>query len=544
MKLFTQMKMLALMAGAMWITEVGATIAPNKVSSGDLVISKVFYSASKNSGGSGNYVAGQYVEIYNNREEEIDITGMYVALVESESANSAYTAAAIEADPELKAALSGKIVVKQIFQIPTDATYTVGAGKSFIICNSATDHTAAAVTGHDLSKADFEVKTTNAKYPHNDEVKAINLVYTFSPALDFMNLTPTGTSSASILLLKNNDAAIITAEESLVYGKGKTTGNRFALVNPYYTIDAVEILGNVKDKGVDVSMKRLGETYDKGYATTTAVGGYNGETVYRKTAFIMPDGRKVLYDTNNSSVDFQASGTIQPRAYDDELAELTEDKITIPESGFLVFRPEKNFFGSNDVTFTYVTANVKNSDLTYNEYKGTEELLAASNFIVVGEPGEYSVYYSEAQPTKKIPSNVLTWSEEDSKEFTGSQNTRIAYKWVNTAEKVGFQRVEKTTEGLYNYVTFSGDDRLYITITPKMAEAFCEANGVKSADDLDFLAWHGTKPKVNDVKALTTVVNRQSDAYYTLDGRQVRVLKPGKVYICRQADGTMIKIMR
>ena len=539
MKIFTQIKTLALVAGMMMTTEANATIASNKVSSGDLVISKVFYSASKNASGSGNYIAGQYIEIYNNREEEVEISGMYVALVESESAASAYTQAAIEADADLKSMLGGKIVVKQIFQIPTDKTYTVGAGKSIIICNSAIDHTTGAVTGHDLSGADFEVKTTNAKYPHNDAVPAMTLVYTMTPSLDFMNLSYTGTSSAGVVLLKNNASAVVTAEDKLVYGYNKDKGNLFALVNPYYAIDAVEILGNVKSKGVDATLKRLNDTYDAGIASTTAEGGYNGETVYRKTAFVMADGRKVLYDTNNSSVDFQASAAIQPRAFDEELAGLTEGTITIPATGYLVFRPEKSVFGEKDLTFTYITANAKNSDLAYNEYKGTDELLASSNFIVVGTPGVHKIYYSEAQATKKIPSNALTWSDEDSKEFTSaSQKTRIIYKWVDTAEKTGFQRVAKTSEGLYNFATFSGDDRLYLYITPAMATAFFAANGADSAENLDFLVWHGTKPDLTGVKTVDAAEKASATgAIYDINGNRVNLMQKGNVYI---VDGKKI----
>jgi hypothetical protein len=33
-------------------------------------------------------------------------------------------------------------------------------------------------------------------------------------------------------------------------------------------------------------------------------------------------------------------------------------------------------------------------------------------------------------------------------------------------------------------------------------------------------------------------------AYFTLDGRQAKTLVPGKIYICRQADGTIAKIRR
>jgi hypothetical protein len=241
----------------------------------------------------------------------------------------------------------------------------------------------------------------------------------------------------------------------------------------------------------------------------------------------------VLYDTNNSSVDFQSSSTIQPRAYDDELSGVTEASITIPETGYLVFRPETSVFGESDLTFTYVTANAKNSDLTYNEFKGTDELLANTNFIVIGQPGTHKVYYSEAQASKKIPSNALTWSDEDSKEFTSaSQKTRIIYKWVDTTEKTGFQRVAKTAEGLYNYAEFSGDDRLYLYITPAMATAFFAANGADSADNLDFLVWHGKKPDLTGVKTVDAAVKATATgAIYDINGNKVNLMQKGNVYI-------------
>lgn len=240
-------------------------------------------------------------------------------------------------------------------------------------------------------------------------------------------------------------------------------------------------------------------------------------------ACITPDGRKVLYDTNNSSVDFQSSSTIQPRVYDDEPSGVTESSITIPETGYLVLRPEKCVFGEEGLTFTYVTANAKNSDLTYNEYKGTEELLAASNFIVIGQPGTHKVFYSEAQASKKIPSNVLTWSEEDTKELTGSQKTRSIYKWVCTAEKVGFQRVPKTEEDLYNVATFSGDDRLYLTLTTAMVDAFYAANDATSAQAFDFIKWHGTTPTLTGIQAVNAGAAKAAAGVkkYVKDGRLV-----------------------
>ena len=487
--------MLALVAGMMMTSNANAQEV-KKPDSGSILISKVYYAGGKVNGS--NYQLDLYVELYNNTADIVDVSGMYLGLLESDAAASAYTAEAVEADESLSS-FKGKAVLKQIFQLPgsTDAPFTLEPGKSILVCSSAIAHDG----GKDLSGAEVEVKTTNSKYAHSETAQEAKLIYTYAATVDFMNLNPAG--PASMVLLKNNASAIKAADEDLVFARGKDKGSKYALANLYYCVDAVDILANNKTKGIDATTKRFSTTgtYDTGYTSTTTGGTYVGETLYRKTAFITKDGRKVLYDTNNSSVDFQCSATVLPREYDEEVQGMTEVEITIPETGYLVFRPEKNVCAGDDVTFSYLTGNKKNSDLTYNEFKGSEELLAASNFIVVGRPGTHKVLYSEAQPTKKIPTNMLTWSEEDSKELTGSQATRSIYKWVNTAEKVGLQRVPATAEGKYNYATFSGEDRLYITLTADMVNAFYAANGADSAENFEFIVWHGSQPAaVEDIK--------------------------------------------
>ena len=74
-----------------------------------------------------------------------------------------------------------------------------------------------------------------------------------------------------------------------------------------------------------------------------------------------------------------------------------------------------------------------------------------------------------------------------------------------TAEKVGFQRVPKTTEGLYNVATFNGDNRLYITLTTAMVDAFYAANDATSAEAFDFIKWHGSKPTTDAIESVNAV---------------------------------------
>ena len=74
-------------------------------------------------------------------------------------------------------------MLKQVFQLPKDESI-LQPGKSILVCNSAINHTALAVVGHDLSGADYEVKTTNAKYTHNADVPALTKAYSFNAATD------------------------------------------------------------------------------------------------------------------------------------------------------------------------------------------------------------------------------------------------------------------------------------------------------------------------------------------------------------------------
>lgn len=49
------------------------------------------------------------------------------------------------------------------------------------------------------------------------------------------------------------------------------------------------------------------------------------------------------------------------------------------------------------------------------------------------------------------------------------------------------------------------------------------------------------KSSATAIRGIQTATNR-SATYFTLDGRQAKTLKPGSIYICRQADGTVTKI--
>ena len=230
---------MALAASALLLCATGADAKAKKPSggsvTGDIVISKVFYSGSirLNDATPKNYMFHQYVELYNNSADTLDVSGLYLAFPNSDSATNAWTA------EEMQTAHKDSIVVKQIFQIPAEPTCLLDPGKSLVITNCAVDHSEIAVGNVNLSSADFEVKSTNKSYVelHNDAVPALSLIYSPTAALDFMNILNPGPSGVILL------AADTKIDDCpLTYAKGKTTGNQYKIVPAFKTIDCVDIV--------------------------------------------------------------------------------------------------------------------------------------------------------------------------------------------------------------------------------------------------------------------------------------------------------------
>ena len=238
----------------------------------DIVIGKIAAAGSKD-GNNRNYLAGRYVELYNQADNAVDVSGLYIGLLETTSPQP-YTLDNLHEDYA-----DSVVIVKQVFQIPADKPYMVAPGGTVLLTNSATDHSDVNEFEYDLTDANFESKDETGKPMNTPAVPA--LITSFS-----------------------------------VYGK--TTGSLYYLCVPKRVIlDGVDYLKN-KATGVDVSAKRLYADIDAGYTNTETISGYTGEVVYRRTASIAADGHKILMDTNNSLNDFKVSTTIKPRQYDEE----------------------------------------------------------------------------------------------------------------------------------------------------------------------------------------------------------------------------------
>lgn len=273
----------------------------------DIIISKIYYAGSVYEGTSRAYTAGQYMELYNQSAAPIDVSGLYIGFTETDNPQ-AYTL-----DNLHEAYADTVLLVKQIFQIPSEKPFMVQPGGTVLITNSAVDHSDVSQFEYSLLDADFEAKDSRARIQNNPDTPTLPVVYCSYSNMTYVNFQNTGLMG--IVLFRTNDDII--DDWPLVYPYGKTIGNLFKLLPKRYVIDGVECLPNKTNTGPEPSSKRLYSDIDAGYVYINASNGRSGEVVYRRTARVTDDGRKILADTNNSSADFQVSTTIRPREYDE-----------------------------------------------------------------------------------------------------------------------------------------------------------------------------------------------------------------------------------
>lgn len=275
------------------------TLGVTRSKKASLLVSKIYYAGCKDRNNR-NYVAGRYLELYNNSADSINVAGLYIGLVESESAASGVVYP-FGQTPDA-------IYLKQVFRIPTATAHWLAPGHALVIANSAIDHSANNADGYerDLTTADYEAKQINAT--NNPATPALDLIYTTFPSLTQMNLTQGGLTSV-VLFNAPHDHTF-----TQVYKLGKTSGNRFIQLPTAWVTDAVEVL-RYNPTAIDITEKRLYNHLDAGYTHITAVSGYSGQMVVRQVASTTATGRKILIDTNNSTNDFTLSTSLPLRTY-------------------------------------------------------------------------------------------------------------------------------------------------------------------------------------------------------------------------------------
>lgn len=523
MKIFTPIRTFALIVGLSLLgadAHAKAEKPSGGSTSGDLVISKVFYNNMVNDAAK-SFILANYIELYNNSDKELDITGIYIGLADNTAATSSTTYPNPWTAANMQTAHKDSIALKQIFQIPTDKTYTLEPGKSLVVCNSALNHTTVASKAPDLSEADFEVKSQLSTYKdnHNDAVPELIQVFSYNDNSTYIQWQSPGPFCVVLLAADTNLDKCPTG-----YSGGRTDGQLFKFVPAFKTIDAVDIVEHSAKTNPDASQKRLPDSYDAGYVATNYAGGNGGEAVVRKTAFVTSNQRIVLWDTNNSSNDFEVTTDLSIRSYSESPVGLTEITITIPESGYLPINPTKPFCGPKGMVFTHVNASNHESttDLLYGEYPADSILLIKGPWIAIAAPGTYTLKLSDSQGVMKSRSSSTSWCDDNELQLTGSRVNNVIYKFSNVKGNVGFKRVD-AVEGKYNKATFSDGDRLYISLTEKNLEKIYASNGAASIGELSFITWHGTTPEkiAAGIDERVVVKKDTPTVFYNLNGQRV-----------------------
>lgn len=274
----------------------------------DIVIGKVYFAGAKDINNK-NYLWGSYVELYNQSDNDVDVSGLYLGLLDAGS-TMAYT---LENLHEQHA--DSVVLLKQIFRIPANAGKTMSPGGTVLLVNSAIDHSLYSNMEYSLLDADFEAKDANMTYTNNPATPALEPVYLQSnTTISNMNLVRGG--PCGVVIFRTNDD-VTQWPRTYKYPNTDTKGAQWVLLPKRFIIDGVDIL-KWKATGIDVQTKRLYDEIDAGYTSLTNANGLTGEVVYRKTSSKRgADGHKILEDTNNSSNDFTVSTTIKPREYDE-----------------------------------------------------------------------------------------------------------------------------------------------------------------------------------------------------------------------------------
>ena len=275
------------------------TLSTNCARKQSVLISKVYYAGCKDNNNK-NYLAGRFVELYNNSDEAVDVAGMYLCLMESGS-TPAY----------IISTQTDYIYIKQVFQFPDEGHHILQPGEHILVTNSAVNHTENAAADFDESNADFECKSNANNAPaNNPATPAMKLIWTAFATIPNMNLVQGG--PCGIALIETDEDP---AQWEPVYADGKSSGVQQLKAPAKYVVDGVDILKYRPDGTVDVSTKRFYDYIDAGYTNINAVNGYNGEVVYRVVESWTDDGRALLKDTNYSLDDWACTTGINIGEY-------------------------------------------------------------------------------------------------------------------------------------------------------------------------------------------------------------------------------------
>lgn len=287
-------------ANAVSITGKEESYDPIKIEasvSSALVFKEIHYNACKLIGKTTPYLKDTFFEIYNNSDETVYADGICLG--------DPLSCKVYDFSDKLENAAECVFIGTYVWQVAGNGhDYPIAPGESFIIAASAIDHSQTAET-LDLSTAEFE--TICEKYINKGGQTDANAV----------NMTLACTIKESAL--GNQFGKFIDGAWCLFYPSRplrkdgeyieSNHANNYGLdILKADVLDAVDCL-----KTENPEDKRLENVLDAGWIKCNPTGG--NQSIVRKVAKTLEDGRIVLQDTNNTTEDFEVNDSPQIRRY-------------------------------------------------------------------------------------------------------------------------------------------------------------------------------------------------------------------------------------
>lgn len=256
-----------------------------------LLFKEIYYTGSRTPS-NGTYFSDQYYEIYNNTDTIMYADGLCIGNTGGAPGNTP-TARTWGFRDE-----TGHVYLQNVWMIPGNGQdHPILPGTSIIIAQDGIDHQTdplgnpASPVNLGLGIANWESYVPRADNRDLDsDVPNLLPVYLGSVGFDWL----TSVFGPGMVIFRHKDVANLP----LMTEPTSTSAAQFMQVPVDSVFDAVDCLANP----TAINFKRIPTSLDAGFNSCT--GTYTGEALRRKVARV-ENGRRVLQDLNNSSVDFE-----------------------------------------------------------------------------------------------------------------------------------------------------------------------------------------------------------------------------------------------
>ena len=276
------------------------------IESDDFIFEEIFFTGTRRTSGS-SYIGDTYFKIYNNTDHVLYADGL--AFVESKFRSTQ----SYKFSPDLK---NQAMTVHAVYVIPGSGTdHPVLPGQSLTICDTAIDHRVSNENSFNLSDADFEWydESTVPSQTDIDNPEVPNMDKWYCDTKSIFILHNQGFTSFALARIPVSKQEFLTdyyyTYNYTLYlpsGTFPMSGDGFKIPNQWI-VDGVNC--SVES---DRKWNVLPAAIDAGWTWCGRMSSDSDrffKSVRRKMLYLTADGRRVLKDSNNSSLDFNPACT-------------------------------------------------------------------------------------------------------------------------------------------------------------------------------------------------------------------------------------------